>query len=145
MNEVFERILEKLESMEKVFIKGNSHNVAAGISRAIEIVKQEAEQYEECYKDCGDCEAYNKEKHHCPKFCKVIKETVKEIEENHNIKGKWEMTYKGKRKDVNTGLMISAYNCKCSVCGWKTGNQGTRFNYCPNCGSKMDEEYQPKG
>ena len=51
---------------------------------AIEIVKQEAEQYEECYKDCGECEAYNKEKHHCPKFCKVIKETVKEIEENHN-------------------------------------------------------------
>ena len=29
---------------------------------AIEIVKQEAEQYEECYKDCGDCEAYNEEK-----------------------------------------------------------------------------------
>ena len=45
---------------------------------------QEAEQYEECYKDCGDCEAYNKEKHHCPKFCKVIAEAVKEIEENHN-------------------------------------------------------------
>ncbi len=92
---------------------------------AIEIVKQEAEKYEECYKDCGDCEAYNKEKHHCPKFCKVITEAVKEIEENHNIKGKWEMTYKGKRKDVNTGLMISAYKCKCSVCGWETGNQGT--------------------
>ena len=96
------------------------------------------------YKDCGDCEAYNKEKHHCPKFCKVIKETVKEIEENHN-KGKWEMTYKGKRKDVNTGLMISAYNCKCSVCGWETGNQGTRFSYCPKCGAKMDELNQPKG
>ena len=29
---------------------------------AIEIVKQEAEQYEECYNDCGDCEAYNEEK-----------------------------------------------------------------------------------
>ena len=54
------------------------------VDDAIEIVKQEAEKYEECYKDCGDCEAYNKEKHHCPKFCKVIKETVKEIEENHN-------------------------------------------------------------
>ena len=78
------------------------------VDDAIEIVKQEAEKYEECYKDCGDCEAYNKERYHCPKFCKVIKETVKEIEENHN-KGKWEMTYKGKRKDVNTGLMISAY------------------------------------
>ena len=118
--------------------------VGDALDKAIEIVKQEAEQYEECYKDCGQCEAYNKEKHHCPKFCKVIKETVKEIEENHN-KGKWEMTYKGKRKDVNTGLMISAYNCKCSVCGWETGNQGTRFNYCPNCGAKMDEVNKPKG
>ena len=84
MQAAFEKIIEKLESLEKVFIKGNSHNVAAGISRAIEIVKQEAEKYEECYKDCGECEAYNKEKHHCPKFCKVITEAVNEIEENHN-------------------------------------------------------------
>ena len=45
MQEVFEKIIEKLESLEKVFIKGNSHNVAAGISRAIEIVKQEAEKF----------------------------------------------------------------------------------------------------
>ena len=84
MQEVFENIIKKLESLEKVFIKWNSQNVAAGIIKAIEIVKQEAEQYEECYKYCRDCEAYNKEKHHCPKFCKVIKETVKEIEDNHN-------------------------------------------------------------
>ena len=90
--------------------------MAFSVKECMEIVRQEAEQYEECYKDCGECEAYNKEKHHCQKFCKVIKETVKEIEENNN-KGKWEMTYKGKRKDVNTRLMISAYNCKCSVCG----------------------------
>ena len=157
MQAAFEKIIEKLEEELKLAdeeklrcarenplqfdsAKGYEHVVG----KAIEIVKQEAEKHEECYKDCGDCEAYNKEKHHCPKFCKVIKETVKEIEENHN-KGKWEMTYKGKRKDVNTGLMISAYNCKCSVCGWETGNQGTRFNYCPNCGAKMDEVNKPKG
>lgn len=145
MQDVFENIIKKLESLENVFIKGNSHNVAAGISRAIEIVKQEAAKYEECYKDCGECEAYNKEKHHCPKFCKVITEAVKEIEENHNIQGKWEMTYKGMIKDANTGLMIAAYNCKCSVCGWETGNQGTRFSYCPNCGAKMGKVIQPKG
>ena len=84
MQEVFEKIIEKLEALENVFIKGNSHNVAAGISRAIEIVKQESAEYEECYKDCGECEAYDKKKHHCPKFCKVITEAVKEIEENHN-------------------------------------------------------------
>ena len=132
------------EQQNKSYSTMMMYEVADLVDDLIEIVKQEAEQYEECYNDCGDCEAYNKEKHHCPKFCKVIKETVKEIEENRN-KGKWEMTYKGKRKDVNTGLMISAYNCKCSVCGWETGNQGTRFSYCPNCGAKMDEVNKPKG
>ena len=156
MQAVFEKIIEKLNSKKAYFqrfyeCEGKSEHDAdlnkstqLAFDDAIEIVKQEAEQYKECYKDCGECEAYDKEKHHCPKFCKVIKETVKEIEENHN-KGKWEMTYKGMKKDVNTGLMISAYNCKCSVCGWETGNQGTRFNYCPNCGAKMDEVNKPKG
>ena len=157
MKKVFEKIIEKLEKELKLADEeklrcarenplqfDSAKGYTNGVANSIEIVKEESEQYEECYKDCGDCEAYNKEKHHCPKFCKVIKETVKEIEENHN-KGKWEMTYKGKRKDVNTGLMISAYNCKCSVCGWETGNQGTRFNYCPNCGAKMDEVNKPKG
>lgn len=146
-----EEVVEELEIERKTANNTyNSFNMDVdlgrvfGLEKAIEIVKQEAAAYEECYKDCGDCEAYNKEKHHCPKFCKVITETVREIEENHN-KGKWEMTYKGKRKDVNTGLMISAYNCKCSVCGWETGNQGTRFSYCPKCGAKMDELNQPKG
>ena len=160
MNKVFEKIIEKQEELFQDLnvievlshvdfdstIQNSLENFLKAITNeAIEIVKQEEEQYEECYKDCGDCEAYNKEKHHCPKLCKVIKETVKEIEENHNIKGKWEMTYKGMRKDVNTGLMISVYNCKCSVCGWETGNQGTRFNYCPNCGAKMGKVIQPNG
>ena len=85
MNEVFEKIIEKLE--EKIVITWK-HDYDGGrkdaFNEAIEIVKQEAEKYEECYKDCGECEAYNKEKHHCPKFCKVIKEAVKELEENHN-------------------------------------------------------------
>ena len=157
MQAEFEKIIEKLEEELKLADEeklrcarenplqfDSAKGYAHGVGKAIEIVKHEAEQYEECYKDCGECEAYDKEKYHCPKFCKVIKETVKEIEENHN-KGKWEMTYKGKRKDVNTGLMISAYNCKCSVCGWETGNQGTRFSYCPKCGAKMDELNQPKG
>ena len=148
MQELFEKIVEKLEELHERYINQygavGGNPMAFSVKECMEIVKQEAEQYEECYKDCGECEAYDKEKHHCPKFCKVIKETVKEIEENHN-KGKWEMTYKGKRKDVNTGLMISAYNCKCSVCGWETGNQGTRFSYCPNCGAKMDEVNKPNG
>ena len=95
MQAVFEKIIEKLEEEKMSYfltiantgdekLDCTYEQVGDALDKAIEIVKQEAEQYEECYKDCGDCEAYNKEKHHCPKFCKVIKETVKEIEENHN-------------------------------------------------------------
>ena len=97
MQAEFEKIIEKLEEELKLADEeklrcarenplqfDSAKGYAHGVGKAIEIVKQEAEKYEECYKDCGDCEAYNKEKYHCPKFCEVIKETVKEIEENHN-------------------------------------------------------------
>ena len=95
MKKVFEKIIDKLEEEKMSYFLTIANTgdekldyayeqVGDALDKTIEIVKQEAEKYEECYKDCGDCEAYNKEKHHCPKFCKVIKETVKEIEENHN-------------------------------------------------------------
>ena len=95
MQAAFEKIIEKLEEEKMSYfltiantgdekLDCTYEQVGNALDKAIEIVKQEAAAYEECYKDCGDCEAYNKEKHHCPKFCKVIKETVKEIEENHN-------------------------------------------------------------
>lgn len=99
MNKVFEKIIEKQEELFQDLnvievlshvdfdstIQNSLENFLKAITNeVIEIVKQEAEQYEKCYKDCGECEAYDKEKHHCPKFCKVIKEAVKEIEENHN-------------------------------------------------------------
>ena len=96
MQAAFEKIIEKLNSKKAYFqrfyeCEGKYEHDAdlnkstqLAFEDAIEIIKQEAAEYEECYKDCGECEAYDKEKHHCPKFCKVIKETVKEIEENHN-------------------------------------------------------------
>ena len=102
MQEVFKKIIEKLEErtsflsdctkygnkdaeqQRKSYSTMMMYEVADLVDDLIDIVKHEAEQYEECYKDCGECEAYDKEKHHCPKFCKVITEAVKEIEENHN-------------------------------------------------------------
>lgn len=53
-------------------------------SKAIKIAKELAEEYQECYKDCEQCEAYNKEEHYCPKWCNVIKNTVKEMVENES-------------------------------------------------------------
>ena len=88
MNKVFEKIVEKLEELHERYINQygavGGNPMAFSVKECMKIVKQEAEKYEECYKDCGDCEAYEKEKHYCPKFCNVIKETVKEIEANHN-------------------------------------------------------------
>lgn len=100
MQEVFEKIIEKLESLEKVFIKGNSHNVAAGISRAIEIVKQEAEQYdngwipveEELPKDCDNryymCIVENHEEDP-PMYCQYDEECgfgfYKDIYDEHTL------------------------------------------------------------
>lgn len=30
---------------------------------------------------CTDCNEYNQEKHYCPKFCDVIRDTTKEMQE----------------------------------------------------------------
>ena len=70
-----DKVVEQLEKQKSGLTEwAEDEAFKLAIHKAIEIVKQEADQYEECYKDCGDCEAYNKEKHHCPKFCKVIME-----------------------------------------------------------------------
>ena len=76
MNKVFEKIIEKqkelfqdlnvIEVLSHVDFDSTTQNslenfLKAITNEAIEIVKQEAEKYEECYKDCGECEAYNTE------------------------------------------------------------------------------------
>lgn len=37
-----------------------------------------------CYQTnpCLDCPNYDKEKHYCPRFCEVIRNALKEIEED---------------------------------------------------------------
>ena len=47
-------------------------------------INEVLKEYEPCIKSCTDCGTYDLVKHHCPKFCKVIKETVEEIEKEYN-------------------------------------------------------------
>ena len=54
------------------------------------------------------------------------------------VHGRWIKTDNGVRKNINTGRAVRVYLYDCSVCGWHTGNQGENFNYCPNCGARMD-------
>ena len=68
-----DNVIEELEELKSIYFLAIANtgdeksdfayeNVGNVLDKAIEIVKQEAEQYKECYKDCGDCEAYNEEK-----------------------------------------------------------------------------------
>lgn len=94
MKEFIDKLISRLEeekeqSYYEATSKGgraNGKSVAYGenlaLQKAISIVNQLAEEYEDCYKDCEQCEAYNKEKYYCPKWCDVIKNTVAEMVEN---------------------------------------------------------------
>lgn len=86
---------------------------------------------------CVDCKEYDHEKHCCPRFNKVIRETVEEMKEAQSKTGKWIKP---------TGMMPPEYMgvYRCSECGeiamrdWKRHYQ-TLTNYCPNCGCRMKE------
>jgi hypothetical protein len=85
--EVFEKIRERLEE--------NSYNEpiddmnpfppcrVVELKDAIEIVNQAKDVVleKEFSEWCTDCKEYDKERHHCPRFCKVIRESVEECKE----------------------------------------------------------------
>lgn len=79
MKEFVEKLIERLE-------EDYSQDVGTlkmiSVNKVIEIVNQFSEEYKPCNKPCTGCEAYDLVRNHCPKFCKVIKETVRELEEN---------------------------------------------------------------
>ena len=50
----FEKILDRFETLENIFIKGNSHSVAAGVSKAKEIVHEVAEEYNNGWIPCSE-------------------------------------------------------------------------------------------
>lgn len=53
------------------------------------------------------------------------------------VHGEWIKESMGMRKNINTGELVEKFYCDCSICGYHTGNQGTRFSFCPNCGADM--------
>ena len=79
---------------------------------------------------CHDCKEYDQERHCCPRFNRVIREAVKEIQPMRK-KGKW----------IDDGLYgdnFPHHAWLCSECGegvieidipW--------YNFCPNCGADM--------
>lgn len=83
---------------------------------------------------CHDCKEYDKEKHYCPRWSRIIRRTAEEMKaelpstEAKPVKhGRWEYPYVG-----------TAYK-RCSVCGFTHNHIPTKSHYCCNCGARMDE------
>lgn len=76
---------------------------------------------------CTDCKEYDHEKHCCPRFNRVIRETVAEVKENASEReiGKWI-------------IAEDSGSARCSECGDKVFYL---YNFCPNCGKKMGNSY----
>ena len=60
------------------------------------------------------------------------------VEAEPVVHGEWIIKDKGLETNINTWRTTRSFSYKCSLCGYRTGNQGKYFNYCPNCGAKMD-------
>lgn len=84
---------------------------------------------------CKDCKKYDQEKHCCPRYNRVIREALDDVEKQkvptiERKKGKWI----GEPKD---GIEAMFFKPKCSVCGFESADGK---NYCPNCGARMEEK-----
>ena len=56
----------------------------------------------------------------------------------------WIAEYKYKRLDEIHNVINDVYSFKCSSCGWKTGQQGIEFQFCPRCGERMKNANNPR-
>ena len=95
MKEFIDKLIGRLEEEKQRLRKLKNDTITLSDSEVIaieegaydfckKIVNELAEEYIPCTKPCTDCEAYDLVKHNCPKFCKVIKETVEELAEEYN-------------------------------------------------------------
>lgn len=83
---------------------------------------------------CTDCKEYDHEKGCCPRFNRVIEETVEEVKEAHQEKhGRW----------VKLDMHPHLADHKCTACGESTYVPTCMgkpiYLFCPWCGVRMDE------
>jgi len=83
---------------------------------------------------CTDCKEYDQERHCCPRWNRVIRQTLKDAQPEQK-KGAW------------VGVGFYDEDCghhlwyACNKCSYQTTwHMKPIFNYCPNCGAKMEED-----
>lgn len=135
MKEFVDKLIERLaENRRPIVTNDEDLEWNRAMYLCTGIVNQLAEEYKPCHKPCTGCEEYDLVRNHCPKFCKVIKETVKEIEENNsNDFCVWKSEKDMFIQNPHTGRKFS-------------NEPSMRNVYCNTCGKKIKvAPYQPKG
>lgn len=152
MKEAFEKIIERLKLPQGVAKRCLDFKVAKAYGNAIEIVNQVAEECaeKEFSEWCHDCPAYDKENHHCPRFCKVIRTTVEEIKEGYNR----EWIPCSERLPENTdnviittvyGVVLMAFIATNKKWCYLNGKRIIDSQDAPIAWQPLPEPYKPKG
>ncbi len=147
------------EDIKEAYDKGYEYGVKEWFEK-----RTKSQTCIEDYPTCTECEHYDKEKHYCPRFCQVIKDTLAEAQPSEDCisreavieligedYGKW-LPYaimelppvtpqrpKGKWVEVFVETPNDPYSYgfkshKCSKCEYSPLQIS---NYCPNCGAEM--------
>ena len=84
---------------------------------------------------CDTCKEYDKERHCCPRWSRVIKATLEDAKLERK-KGKWIP-----HKLPNGEKSIDKDVCsRCRRRFYQIAETGCTWNYCPNCGADMRGE-----
>lgn len=89
----------------------------------------------EDYPTCTECEHYDSEKHYCPRFCQVIKDTLAEAQTCENI-----------NEDYADCDQFKCSECQIELQDWhrverdddgEVSYHEYTFRYCPHCGRRI--------
>lgn len=136
MSDLIERevAIDRLNSIrpKRLAKRGYQYGIDVGISMCIVSISEQPTAQPELDEWCTDCKEYDKERHSCPRWNRVIRETVEEMKQKT---GKWE-AIEGWDGDV-------LY--RCSECGTEfmliDGTpEENDYHFCPHCGADMRGE-----
>lgn len=84
-----EEALKKMQAVKTYMTSGNPIWSVTEIGEAFDMAIESLEQSERGMDEwCTDCKEYNQEKHCCPRYNRVIRETIEEVQKGQK-KGKW--------------------------------------------------------
>lgn len=81
---------------------------------------------------CTDCKEYDKEKHHCPRFNRVIREALRDAKPRKT--GKWNFIGDNMFECTNCGVVYTTRQLN-ALRTYTTDSYFPKF--CPNCGTMV--------